>query len=140
MTYMDCRTANIRVFVSRRLAESSEVGVRSVKHAGRPFDHSGCLIIAMLGVRRFLGIGYRETCSLFEERGFARVPNFRTLQWRAERSKHLGFGITAAVSKRETKILLDTPEERNKGVERVSGATFENRMGKLGSGFVELAL
>ncbi len=88
------QSGQIRIFISGelvRVAESKAAKGRTL--VGRPMMHSTCLILGMVAVKEFLGIGYRETRKAFAERGFSKLPDFRTISWRAGELKHHNVGI-----------------------------------------------
>ncbi len=98
----------IHIFVSGRLtAEAEKIPARKSPR-GRPLLHSTCLILAMLAVKSMLDLGYRQTVESFSEAGYRKLPNFRTVQWRAARLKNSGMRmcVETASNGAERRLLL----------------------------------
>ncbi len=134
----------MRIFVSGKLVRSAGANAESRAGAGRPAQHAACIILAMLAVRAEFGIGYRRTCAYFRESGYTKLPDFRTMSWRANKLKRSRIGISVAS--------CDSGEERWMIVHGAGrGKTFVRtaRIGKsagmrlvrgLGEDYVEMAL
>lgn len=105
--------------------------------------HSTCLILAMLGVKAIRNIGYRETQRFFAERGYAKLPDFRTMQWRSSELKQNGvhIGIETKEGRNEYSIIVK-PERKGAFINQkgVSTKSWNMHMRGLKSDFVELAL
>ncbi len=133
---------SMRIFVSCGAIRRAEEGTKG-KTQGRPILHSTCLVLAMLGVRTVCGIGYRETERFFAERGFTKLPDFRTLQWRANYLNKIGIAIRTTTLDRKGELFVLVRLSRAGGRARCDKADakrWRKLMHSLGNDFVELAL
>ncbi len=133
----------IRVFVSGELVRAAEGLASRRGAAGRPTLHSTCLILAMIAVKEFCNVGYRETWKLFAERGFSKLPDFRTIHLRAAMLKHGNVSIKVAVKASAERCLIIIKRHSGKSfvVKRaIAPKKWGALMRGLKSDFVELEL
>jgi len=134
----------VRIFVSGELVRAAERKTATKNRApGRPNQHSTCLILAMIAAKSFFNIGYRETWRVFAERGFTKLPDFRTIHWRASELKQRRIGMDIKVkNSRNEYFILVTSSDNDAFVSknRVGSKRWQKLMRSLKTDFVELAL
>ncbi len=143
MAYMrNVEGKEIRIFLSGELIRRAETHA-GAHVAGRPMLHSSCLILAMSGIKAVQGIGYRETRRLFAERGYTKLPDFRTLHYRTSLLKRRDLSISMEVSqsKRSCNILM-MPSKEGKfiRIREASRKEWDRHIQRFGKDFVELVL
>lgn len=132
---------SMRIIVSGKLIRLAEGEHPVRRRAGRPIGHSTCLILAMLGAKLVLGVGYREACRLFSGRGFVKTPDFRTLQWRAARlAKPCPMSIGFHRVRGNYSVLLEPALERPPGKREMGRSEWEGALRRLGRDFMEIAV
>ncbi len=130
----------IRVFVSGKLMRAAESSMKP-KSRGRPINHSTCLILAMMGVKEMTGKGYRETCSMFADSGYTKLPDFRTLQWRSARlTRELGVAVTVKRQGGECSLLLERCTRAGIVIRNSCSAAFSSALRRLKKDFAEIAI
>lgn len=135
----------IRVFIEGSTVRRIEDKFPGRRNApGRPSSHTTCTILAMLGVREFLGIGYRETNRIFKEAGYAKLPDFRTLSWRAHKLKSGSIRLTlyACETKDENWVIMQMANSTAQFMKlrSINVETGKQIVRKLGTDYIELAV
>jgi len=134
---------SVRIFISNTLVKLAEEMSERKDGRGRPTSHSTCLILAMIAVKSLSGLGYRETERLFLSRGYTKLPNFRTVQWRSDRLKRNNLGIILKVAEKdgEYEVLVDTSHTKKfLSKSDVSSRVMDKNIKSLDNDFVELLI